>query len=71
MPHRSHANAVAVPYPVFYGPGYYDYDAPPAPTAGYSQPGYQGSGYDQMTQPPVVIINQYFKPDIANPVMHD
>ena len=71
VPHRSHANAVAVPYPVFYGAGYYDYDAPPAPMAGYVQPGYPGTGYDQVPQPPVVIINQYFKPDIANPVMHD
>jgi hypothetical protein len=69
VPHRSHGTAVAVPYPVFYGGNYYDYDAPPAPTAGYSQ--YPGTGYDQMTQPPVVIINQYFKPDIANPVLHD
>jgi hypothetical protein len=24
-----------------------------------------------MTQPPVVIINQYFKPDTANPVVRD
>jgi hypothetical protein len=71
VPHRSHGIAVAVPYPVFYGGGYYDYDAPTAPMAGYSQPGYQGTGYDQMTQPPVVIINQYFRPDAANPVIRD
>jgi hypothetical protein len=60
---------------VFYGGGYYDYDAPSAPyspDAAYQVqvPGY-GNGYDQMTQPPVVIINQYFKPDTANPVLHD
>jgi len=67
--HGSHGIAVAVPYPVFYGGNYYDYDAPSAPMAGYSQ--YQGSGYDQMTQPPVVIINQYFRPDTANPVLRD
>ena len=75
VPHRPHGNAGAVPFPVFYGAGYYDYEAPPAP---YSQdaayqgpvPGY-GNGYDQTPQPPVVIINQYFKPDTANPVMHD
>jgi hypothetical protein len=69
VPHRSHGLAVAVPYPVFYGGNYYDYDAPSAPMAGYSQ--YQGAGYDQMTQPPVVIINQYFRPDTANPVLRD
>jgi hypothetical protein len=40
--HRPHGVAVAVPYPVFYGGGYYDYDAPAAP---YSQAGYQVSGY--------------------------
>jgi hypothetical protein len=67
--HGSHGIAVAVPYPVFYGGNYYDYDAPSAPMAGYSQ--YQGTGYDQVTQPPVVIINQYFKPDTANPVVRD
>jgi hypothetical protein len=67
--HGSHGIAVAVPYPVFYGGNYYDYDAPSAPMAGYSQ--YPGTGYDQVTQPPVVIINQYFKPDTANPVVRD
>jgi hypothetical protein len=72
VPHRSHANAIAIPYPVFYGGGYYDYEAPAAP---YSQDVSQvpafSNGYDQTTQPPVVIINQYFKPDTANPVLHD
>jgi hypothetical protein len=71
IPHRSHTIPVAVPYPVFYGGGYYDYDAPQAPLAPYSQGPYQGSGYDPMTQPPVVIINQYFRPDSANPVIRD
>ena len=69
--HRSHGTAVAVPYPVFYGGSYYDYDAPSAPVAPYSQAAYQIPGYDQMTQPPVVIINQYFRPDTANPVIRD
>ena len=70
--HGSHGTAVAVPYPVFYGSGYYDYDAPAAPQAPYSQYNAQySSGYDQMTQPPIVIINQYFKPDTANPVIRD
>src|SRR6185503_19123094 len=53
IPHRSHGNGlVAVPYPVFYGGSFYDYDAPAAPVAGYPQPGYPGTGYDQVTQPP-------------------
>jgi hypothetical protein len=69
--HGSHGFQNAVPYPVFYGGGYYDYDTPPAPTTGYSQSDYQVPGYEQMTQPPVVIINQYFKPDSANPVVRE
>jgi len=76
-PHGIGGVAVPVPYPVFYGGNYYDYDAPAAPMAPISQSGYQGynngynSGYDQAAQPPVVIINQYFRPDAANPVLHD
>jgi len=71
IPHRSHGNGVvAVPYPVFYGGSFYDYDAPAAPVAGYAQQSYPGTGYDQ-AQPPVVIINQYFRPDTANPVIRD
>ena len=69
VPHRPHGNVVAVPYPVFYGGSFYDYDAPPAPIGGYPQPGYQGTGYDQATQPPVVIINQYFKPDTLGKIL--
>jgi hypothetical protein len=69
--HGAHATPVAVPYPVFYGGSYYDYDAPPAPMAPYSAEAYQVPGYEQMTQPPVVIINQYFRPDSANPVVRD
>jgi hypothetical protein len=57
---------------VFYGGSYYDYDAPSAPMAGYSQYSAQySSGADPMTQPPIVIINQYFRPDSANPVIRD
>jgi len=69
--HGAHGFQNAVAYPVFYGGSYYDYDAPPAPTAGYSQSDYQVPGYEDLTQPPVVIINQYFKPDSANPVTRD
>jgi hypothetical protein len=55
-----------VPYPVFYGGGYYNYDAPQAQVAGYPQPG------DQMQGSPVIIINQYFQPERApNPVIND
>jgi hypothetical protein len=72
VPHRSHGYGVAVPYPVFYGGGYFDYDAPSAPMASDSQYSAQYSnGYDQTTQPPIVIINQYFRPDAANPVVRD
>lgn len=72
VPHRSHGYGVAVPYPVFYGGGYFDYDAPSAPMASDSQNSAQyGNGYDQTTQPPIVIINQYFRPDSANPVVRD
>src|SRR5262249_48461128 len=74
--HGSHIPAIAVPYPVFYGGSYYDYEAPPAPVATdlnnypyYSQdPNYL---QDPNRQPPVVIINQYFRPDVANPVVRD
>jgi hypothetical protein len=60
--HAVHSGPVIVPYPVFYGGGYYDYEAPPAQMAGYPQLG------DQMQPSPVVIINQYFRPDTANPL---
>jgi hypothetical protein len=63
--HGVHAGPVIVPYPVFYGGGYYDYDAPSAQMAAYPQPG------DQMQASPVVIINQYFRPDTANPILND
>jgi hypothetical protein len=69
--HRAHGFAAAVPYPVFYGGGYYDYEAPPAPVGPDAAAAYQIAGYEQMTQPPVVIINQYFRPDAANPVVRD
>ena len=70
--HRSHSIPIAIPYPVFYGGGFYDYDAPAAP---YSPVSYQvppySNGYEQLMRPPVVIINQYFTPDTANPVVRD
>lgn len=65
--HQSHGAAVIVPYPVYYGGGYYGYDAPPAPYAGgyYTDP----SGAQQSA--PAVIINQGFVPDTANPTFQD
>ena len=77
--HTRHEQAVIVPYPVIWGgPSYFGgYDSPPPPPAYYPQePGYQGGGYPgygyaPQTQPPVVIINQNFRPDTANPVMRD
>jgi hypothetical protein len=73
--HPRHNQAVIVPYPVFYGDYYYGYDVPPVQTD-------QGDQYDSsyggappppppQQQSPVVIINQNFQPDRANPVMHD
>lgn len=66
--HGVHSGSVLVPYPVYYGGGYYPYDAPPAQMAGYP---YQQYGDPTQGSPPVVIINQYFRPDTANPVLND
>ena len=72
--HGNHQSGVIVPYPVYYGGGYYGYDAPPAPVPadyGYDPYAY-GYGPNAGGQPsPVVIINQNFRPDTANPVIHD
>ncbi|MGH9667719.1 MAG: hypothetical protein ACRD9L_25155 [Bryobacteraceae bacterium] len=71
--HPRHSNTVVVPYPVVvgggYGYGYYDngfYDSGPAQSdtgAYYQDPNAQ--------QPPVVIINQNFRPETVNPVVRD
>jgi hypothetical protein len=79
--HPRHERTVVVPYPVYYG-GYYGYVEPPpayydAPgPSNYNQPNYyQPNSYQPGPQesapPPVVIINQYYRPDTANPVLHD
>jgi hypothetical protein len=65
--HPSHGNRIIVPYPVFlngYGGGYYDSPAPynQEPMPQVSQPG---------GTPPVVIINQGYRPETAQPVMRD
>jgi hypothetical protein len=70
--HPRHENTVIVPYPVLWGPsfgGYYDSPAPPPPAYYPQEPGYPA--YAQQAQPPVVIINQNFRPDTANPVVRD
>jgi len=66
--HPSHGRRVVVPYPVFVGGGYYggfDGGYGPAP---YSEPQY---GPQAPQQPPVVIINQAYRPERASPVVHD
>jgi hypothetical protein len=70
--HPAHGRGVVAPYPVIYGGYYYGYDAPPVAGTADAAPYYdQAYGYDQGGQSPVVIINQNFQPDVANPVMHD
>lgn len=70
--HPVHGGTVIVPYPVFYGGGYYGYD----PSAGYTQssaPGYSAdpNNYAAPSQAPIVIINEGYRPDTPNPVMRD
>jgi hypothetical protein len=67
--HPAHARNAIVPFPVYYGGGYYPYDAPLAPEAADLPQDYAQGGYPQ--QAPVVIINQSFKPDVINPVLRD
>ncbi|MEP6960456.1 MAG: hypothetical protein ABI995_00145 [Acidobacteriota bacterium] len=63
--HRNHSNPVIIPYPVYYGGGYYNYDAPQAQLASNAIPvAYAAAGIPQQADPsPVVIINQYFRAD--------
>ena len=68
--HPSHARTVVVPYPVYYGGGYYPYDAPQALAAQDVPPDYGQNGYPQQ-QSPVVILNQSYQPDVVNPVVRD
>jgi hypothetical protein len=68
--HSVHSGTVIVPYPVYYG-GYYGYD----PSLGYAQsaPGYSAdaSNYAAPSEAPVVVINQSYRPETANPVIRD
>jgi hypothetical protein len=68
--HPQHPRTVVVPYPVYYGGygvGYPIGYTPegPAPSPQYSEPEHQ------QAPPPVVIINQYFRPDTVNPQVRD
>jgi hypothetical protein len=54
---------------VYYGGGYYPYDAPQALAAQDAPADYGQNGYPQ--QSPVVIINQSYQPDVVNPVLRD
>jgi len=68
--HRTHNGAVVIPYPVYEAGTYYPYDAPAAPQQGYEyEPGYDPNNGWQ--SPPVVIINQNFRPDVINPQVTD
>jgi hypothetical protein len=68
--HPVHSGTVIVPYPVYYGAGYYGYD----PSAGYAQsaPGYSADpGNYQPSQPPPVVIIQGSGSDYSNPPVRD
>jgi hypothetical protein len=60
---------VIVPYPVLAAPAYYPYGY----GYGYDQPVMvqPDAGYMQQQQPPVVIINQNYKPDTIAPVVRE
>jgi hypothetical protein len=64
--HPAHGRTVIVPYPVYYG-GYY---SDPSMYSAQALQGDAGS-YAAPSQSPVVIINQSFRPDTANPVIRD
>jgi hypothetical protein len=62
--HPQHHRAVIVPYPVYYGPA--TYAIPPAQYG----PGVADAQYPP-DQPPVLIMNQAYRPEVANPVIRD
>lgn len=69
--HPSHSQSVIIPYPVIVGGGYgygygYGPDTAPPPD-GYVD---QGAPQQPVT-PPVVILNQGYMPEMANPVIRD
>lgn len=56
--HPGHSGTAIIPYPVYLGGNYLQYDPPRAPVAG---------SYDS-ADAPVVIVNQYFRPDAPVPL---
>jgi hypothetical protein len=56
-PHPGHSQPVAIPYPVYFGGNFVQYDPPQAPSAN----NYQRD--PNVPEAPVVIVNQYFRPD--------
>jgi hypothetical protein len=56
--HPGHSGVSVIPYPVLFG-NYLQYDPPQAPLASSTSP---------QTDAPVVIVNQYFRPDAPPPV---
>lgn len=68
--HPSHQRQVIVPYPVYVGGygGYYPSGFETQAPVYYPDAGPQ---YAAPQQPPVVIINQAYRPDTANPVLRD
>src|SRR5215831_18167539 len=65
--HVQHNRSAIVPYPIFYGTGYYGAFEPPS-AADYG-PAY--GPYDAPDRPPLVIINQSYQPEQINPVLRD
>jgi hypothetical protein len=66
QPHPQHNRSGVVPVPVYYGGSYYDYSAGYAnqPAPGSEDPNqYAPNQNAAPSQPPVVIINQSFRPD--------
>jgi hypothetical protein len=74
--HPGHSRQVIVPYPVYvggygYGLGYgYDVGAQ-APAAYGPEDASMMAAPQQPAAPPVVIINQAYKPETVTPMMHD
>jgi len=73
--HPRHNNVAIVPYPVIWGSPYlgFGYDSPPPAYYYEGNPyAYQTDpGYSPQSQPPVVIINQNYRPDTVTPVLRD
>ena len=66
--HPAHSRSFLVPYPVYFAAPGPIYAAPPAQYG----PGVEGVASDPGdSQPPVMIVNQSFRPDTANPVIRD